>query len=72
MSRKLKERIEELERRVKELEARPAQIHHHYHYEYYPPVYVQPTFPLPIEPIRISYHETTAAGSMTNGTINFH
>lgn len=36
------QRIEDLERKVKELEARPQEVHHHYH----PPT-VQPQYPFP-------------------------
>jgi hypothetical protein len=39
-------RIEELERKVRELEARPAQ-QMHYHYYWQQPVYQQPILPQP-------------------------
>lgn len=42
------QKIEELERRVKELEARPmGETHHHYHYNYTQPQYqpVNPIYP---------------------------
>ena len=43
-------RIEELERKVAELEARPAQIHHHYH-QHQPLIEPQPLYqPGPLWP----------------------
>lgn len=74
------QRIEELERKVKELEARPAQqTHIHYHNQ--PPFY-QPILPHPITPApwipapwQPNYYEVTcAAPLMPNGiagTIEF-
>jgi hypothetical protein len=42
---KTREKIEELERRIRELEARPLAVHHHHYHSqpyYYPQPIVQP------------------------------
>jgi hypothetical protein len=60
----LEERVAELERRVKELEAQPREQHFHYH----PPVYVPPPQPAPAEqPYRIYIGDPPGWGTTTIG-----
>lgn len=59
----LKKRIAELERKVRELEARPQQqIHNHYHYPQ--PQWV-PVTTYPIQPWRPIWYNTTSSSAST-------
>lgn len=54
----LKQRVEELERRVKELEARPV----------YVPIYIPPQAPAPYQPHWPNYPWITCGGAVGVGT----
>jgi len=64
----LEAQVAELERRIKELEARPTETHTHFHT--YPPVYQQPYVPTIPEKIWIGDPPYGGSGfSLSNGTM---
>jgi hypothetical protein len=60
-------RIEELERRVRELETRPTEHHHHHYPQPLWPYYQQPTIPQPTWTVPQVW--CGAVGAQLNGTL---